>query len=358
MKKDSKSVLVAMAAISLAIAGCKKDDPQPTPATEVSQQDVIVGASNVNAATYGKLAADASGLYTAIQSFTANPTAAGLIECRNLWKEARSTWEQSEGFLYGPVASENIDPRIDTWPVNFVDLNAQINGTDAFTDSYIDGLEDALKGFHPIEFLLWGENGNKTFDQFNARQKEYLVALAKNLKTLTAQLAEQWNVNTANAYIKDFRSPGASNQYYSNSKAVYQEMVNAMAGICDEVASGKIGEPFVAQDPSLEESPYSQNSMLDFTNNMRSVQNVYLGKFSADGYGLEDLVKKYNLSLDNSIKAKINAAITALNNVTVPFGTAISTQQTQVQNAINAINDLKTVLENDLMNFVNQYVTN
>lgn len=361
MKKDSKSVIMVMAATALvAVTSCKKDNPQPTPApADVTQQDVINGlSSNVNAATYTQLATNTSDLYTAVQSFTANPTAAGLTECRNLWKAARSTWEQSEGFLYGPVASENIDPRIDTWPVNFVDLNAQINGSETFTDSYIDGLEDALKGFHPIEFLLWGEDGNKTFDQFTARQKEYLVALSKNLKSLTAQLADQWKTSTADAFIGKFTSPGSTNEYYTTSKAVYQEIVNAMAGICDEVAGGKIGEPFLAQDPSLEESPYSKNSITDFTNNMKSVQNVYLGKFNADGNGLEDLVKKNNLSLDNTIKAKMTAAIAALNNITDPFGTAITSQPTQVQNAINAINELKTVLENDLMNHVNQYITN
>ncbi len=360
MKKDSKSVIMIMAAAALVVvSSCKKDDPEPTPAAEVSQQDVINGlSSNVNAATYTQLSTNTSDLYTAVQSFVASPSATGLTECRNLWKAARSTWEQSEGFLYGPVASENIDPRIDTWPVNFVDLNAQIAGSDAFTDSYIDGLEDALKGFHPIEFLLWGENGTKTFDQFSAREKEYLVALSKNLRTLTGQLALQWNTSTPNAFITEFRTPGTANQYYTTSKAVYQEIVNAMAGICDEVGGGKIGEPFLAQDPTLEESPYSQNSLTDFTNNMKSVQNVYLGKFNSDGNGLEDLVKKYNLSLDNTIKAKMTAAIAALNNITDPFGTAITSQPTQVQNAIDAINELKAVLENDLMNFVNQYVTN
>lgn len=361
MRKNAQSVVTILAAASLTfVTACKKDPEDTKPVeTVVSQQDVINGLSaNVNAATYEQLATNSSDLYTAILSFIAAPSAQGLTACKDLWKTARSTWEQSEGFLYGPVASENIDPRIDTWPVNFVDLNAEIAGTHAFTDSYIDGLEDAMKGFHPIEFLLWGENGTKTFDQFTAREKEYLVALAKNLKALTTELAAEWNAANTSAFILDFKAPGASNPYYTTSKAVYQEIVNAMAGICDEVAAGKIGEPFLAQDPSLEESPYSKNSIVDFTNNMKSVQNVYLGKFNADGNGLEDLVKKYNLSLDTKIKTQITAAINALNNITDPFGTAITSQASLVQNAINAIETLKTTLEGELLPFVNQYVTN
>jgi uncharacterized iron-regulated protein len=132
-------------------------------------------------------------------------------------------------------------------------------------------------------------------------------------------------------------------------------MVNAMAGICDEVANGKIGEVYAAQDPSLEESPFSQNSITDFTNNIKGVQNVYLGKFSADGKGLEDVVRAYNLQLDSNIKLKLSTAIEALGKVTVPFGTAISTQKTQVQNAIEAIQALKTTLEDELLPFIQMH---
>lgn len=344
-------------ALTFNLQSCKKDEVETTP-TVVSNQDVINSiSSNINASTYLQLKTNTTDLYNASLIFAANPSSENLNICRDFWKAARSTWEQSEGFIYGPVATENIDPRIDTWPVNFVDLNAQIDGTNQFTETYVNNLEDALKGFHPIEYLLWGQNGTKTYDQFTARENEYLVALTKNLSKLTSDLYDQWNVSITDSYIYHFKSPSTSNPYYDNKRAVFQEIVNAMVGICDEVASGKIGEPFINANPSLEESPYAQNSLTDFRNNLKSVQNVYLGKFNADGVGLEDLVRKYNLSLDNTIKAKINTSLTALNNITDPFGTAIISQPTQVQNAINAIEDLKNTLESELLPFVNQYIT-
>lgn len=343
---------------SISIASCKKEEVKPNTSVEVTPQAVIQSiAQNVNSAIYADLAQISENLYGAVLVFSTNLTAENLENCRSLWKSARSTWEQSEGFIYGPVATENIDPRIDTWPVNFVDLNAQIAGSNEFTDTYVDNLEDALKGFHPIEFLLWGETGSKTVNQFTAREIEYLVALTKNLKVLTSELAVEWNVTQQNAYITHFVNPASSNVYYGTKKDVFLEIVNAMIGICEEVAAGKIGEPFINQDPSLEESPYSQNSMIDFTNNVRSVQNIYLGKFNTDGLGIEDLVRKYNLSMDNAIKAKINAAILAMNNITVPFGQAITDQPTQVQNAIAAMEELKGTLETQLLPFVNQYIT-
>jgi putative iron-regulated protein len=357
MKTSTKTMTVLAAVALVTFSSCKKDDKKPAAAEVVTTSAILADLSvNVNAATYTKLSATSAELYTQTVALSSNPSAFNLQMCQQLWKSARATWEQSEGFLYGPVATELIDPRIDTWPVDFNALEGQLASGNEFNETYINGLDDALKGFHPIEYLLFGENGDKTFDQFTTREKEYLGALAKNLRTLTAELAAAWELNGSGNFMDGFRMPGANNPYYETKIAVYEDIVNAMSGICDEVANGKIGEPFLANDPSLEESPYSSNSITDFTNNMRSVQNVYEGKFITDGKGLQDFVRIHNLSLHNTITAKINAAISSLNNITDPFGTAITSQPVQVGAAITAINDLKTTLEEQLLPFVQQYV--
>jgi putative iron-regulated protein len=64
------------------------------------------------------------------------------------------------------------------------------------------------------------------------------------------------------------------------------------------------------------------------------------------------------ISLDNTIKNKIAVAKNALGAITLPFGEAIVQQPTQVQNAINAINDLKATLESDLLPLIQQRITN
>jgi len=195
-------------------------------------------------------------------------------------------------------------------------------------------------------------NGNKTASQFTAREIEYMAALALNLKILTASLANSWNPAVNGNFHSEFITAGNGSTVYSTQRAAFEEIVNAMAGICNEVANGKMTDPFIQQDAALEESPFSFNSITDFTNNIRSVENVYLGKYSSDGKGLEDLVRQNNLSLDGAIKTKINSSIAALQNITVPFGQAIISQPTQVQNAIDAINDLKDEIESNLFPFV------
>jgi hypothetical protein len=52
------------------------------------------------------------------------------------------------------------------------------------------------------------------------------------------------------------------------------ELLTGMASIADEVANGKINDPFTAHDVTLEEPCFSANSIADFQDNIRSLQNV------------------------------------------------------------------------------------
>ncbi|MFZ6010996.1 MAG: imelysin family protein [Bacteroidota bacterium] len=355
MKSNTiKSLIAAIALFSF--FSCDDNDGG-SPINETLNSEIIAGFSSTLAESlYSDLAGKTSTLYDQVLALqTDGATQIELDACRTTWKQARQAWEQSEAFLFGPVSTENIDPRIDTWPVNFTDLEAQLSSSEEFTEAYIDNLEDALKGFHPIEYLIFGEDGTKSANDLSERDLEYLVGLALNLKTLTAELESSWDSSNSSSYYFTFQNAGNGSNVYTTQLLAFEELVNAMAGICDEVANGKIDEVYQAQDPSLEESPFSKNSIIDFTNNIKGVENVYLGKYSTDGKGLEDLVRAYNLQLDGEIKLKISAAITALGNVTDPFGQAISSQPVQVQNAVDAINDLKTILEEELLPFVQQH---
>lgn len=358
--KKIKFILIALITINLASCKkAKKEEEEITPTNpSIIKKDVLVDvASNVVYATYTDMANQANTLYNSLVTFSSTPTAGNLNTCKQSWKDIRSAWEQSEGFLFGPVSVDNIDPRIDTWPIDFARLDSVLSTSAVFTPTYIDNLEESLKGFHPIEYLLFGQAGNKTESQFTAREKDLLIALAENLKTLCNQVKSSWDPALNGNYTNEFTNAGSGSAIYQTQRAAYEEMIDAMAGICDEVANGKIDEPFTQQDPTKEESPFAKNSMTDFTNNIKSVQNIYLGKYIVDGKGLEDLIKANNLSMDGQIKTKISNALTALSNVTDPFGQAISTQQVQVQNCITSINDLKAYLENDVKPYV-QTLTN
>ncbi len=345
-----KRVSILALVIAIVFVACKKDsDNNPsTESPEVVKQSVINDlATNVIVATYDDMQTKAGQLAADIATFNTQSTDANLAACRQSWLAVRQAWERSEGFLFGPVATNNIDPRIDTWPVNYQSLDSVLFHNNTYTEAYIESLEDALRGFHPIEYLLFGKDGNKKVAAFNANEYAYMAALVQNLKKLCDQAAADWH----NGHKTDFTTPGGTS-VYGSQREVYEEVVNAMAGICDEVANGKIKEPYDQKDPSLEESPFALNSIKDFTDNIRSVENIYTGKYNVDGRGIEDFVKLYNLSLHNKISQHIQAAVNSLNNITLPFGQAITQQATQVENAMAAINTLKETLETELLPLV------
>ncbi len=315
-------------------------------------------SANVIVNTYNDLKDKSIIFYFSCKTFSLSPTVTNLNTCKQNWKDVRGAWEQSEGFLFGPVSIDNIDPRIDTWPVNFIRIDSVLNSSATYDSTYIASLEDGLKGFHPIEYLLFGNNGAKNETQFTTREKDLLISLSLNLNYLCSDLYSKWDINKPNSYHDYLSQAGnANNAIFPNLKSAYDQILDAMISICDEVPNGKIAEPFNTQNPALEESPFAKNSLVDFTNNIKSVQNVYLGAYAyTDGKGLEDIIKQGNLSMDGVIKQKLSAALTSLNNISIPFGLAISQQQTQIQNAITTINDLKTYLETTVKPYVQSLV--
>lgn len=345
--------------ILLSLIACKKESGGPSDTSPVAFAPEMVlsaFASNVAQDNYVELAQRSADLLVMVTTFSTSRTDADLDQCKQQWRDTRLSWEMSEALLFGPVATGNIDPRIDTWPVNFTDLEAQLNSSNEFSAGYITGLEDALKGFHPIEYLLFGLNGNKTASEFTAREREYLIALAVDLAQLTGTVSTSWDPSNNGNYSNAFTTAGSGSIEYPTQRAAFEELVNAMAGICDEVANGKMGDVLVAQDPLREESPFAKNSIVDFINNIRGVENVYLGRYTTDGVGLEDLVREHDLQLDNTIKQQLASSIAALGTITVPFGEAIIDQPVQVQQAIDAINALATTLDHELLQLVQQHV--
>lgn len=243
---------------SVMFVGCKKEaEPNENAVSVVSNQQILTDFSiNVAQATYNDLEVQAGVLLKATSALKVNSSQENLIECRKAWVRARLAWEQSEGFLFGPVATQNIDPRIDTWPVSFSNLESVLANNSVYDQEYINQLEDALKGFHPIEYLIYGLDGNKNSVDLTPRELDYLVALSSNLKNLTVDLASGWNVSQADNYTNAFNMAGNGSTIYGTTYSAYEELVNAMSGICEEVAGSKLHTPFILKDPMLEESPF------------------------------------------------------------------------------------------------------
>jgi len=344
----NKSISITLLLASmLFFVACDNDDPTP-PADYSAVLDNT--GENIILKTYESLATHAADLQTATQLLETAPTQANLDAARAAWIATRSPWEQSEGFLFGPVDQEGIDPSIDSWPVNVTDLNNVLASSSDLTVAFLAQQEGTLKGFHTIEFLLWGENGNKVVGEITAREFEYLAAASGALADDTQKLYDLWKPTGGN-FIANILNAGSGSQVYVSQKSALEEITNALVIIADEVGNGKINDPFVQQDLTYEESRFSANSKKDFADNIRSIRNIYTGVFGAFGNGnaLSDIIQENNAALDTDVLNQIDEAINAIEAIPGTFSEAVFANPTAVATSQQAVRDLQAILEEQVL---------
>ena len=190
----------------------------------------------------------------------------------------------------------------DSWPVNRIDLDAVLSSDNVLTEDFVANLDDTLKGFHTIEYLLYGVDSTKAASELTSREKEYLVAVSLNLATATRTLADGWWPGEESC-LAEFVNAGTTSTIYTSTTSALQKLLEGMGIIADEVGNGKIADPFDERNTELVESQFSYNSIMDVSDNIRGIENIYIGRYlDNDGPGLNDLVRWTNSELDQNIR--------------------------------------------------------
>ena len=276
-----------------------------------------------------------------------------LPAVQRAWRDARIPWERSEAFLFGPVDSDGHDPFLDTWPLNVTDLkNIIASNQDIAT---ID-LADDVQGFHALEYLLFQDKDGKTdpaaivagfTGNANERRRAYTRRVVEEFVSHTQALRDSWDPEGGN-FEAQLAMAGRGSMTYDDQKSAMQELVNGMIGIADELADAKMGAPLAAMSNTEEESRFSNNSRLDFADNIRSINNVYTGRFeqnmASGAMGVGAFVADQNPALDEEVRAAILKALAAILAIPEPFGESITSHPTAVQAAVDAATALSRSL--------------
>ena len=350
-------IITTLCFIGLAVAGCKKDNSNNNSNTSTQatlEQNVLTDFAGVLVnPDYQDIQAKALIMNNAIIAFNASSTDANLEAIRAAWKNTRAAWESCEGFLFGPVEDFSYDPTMDDWPVNKADLDAVLASDNALQVSDIDQLGTTLKGFHAIEYVIFGVGSTQKAANITARDKQYLASLGQSLYNTTTQLRNSWDPAQPNNFTNEVVKAGNGSTRYTTRQEVFLALVGSMADICNEVANEKMQTPLAAQDSTLDESQFSHNSVTDFKNNITGVLNAYKSQYNgASGHSLSELVASKNKSLDNTIQSQINIAIASFSSITTTYEKAIYSKQNQIKTVQAAINTLKATIEGDLATFI------
>lgn len=249
MKKIFKYALLFVAAgtMSTGFTSCgSSDDPEPSNQTLATEQAEAIKAltntyvKSVIYPTYTDLANQSQELYTLISAFNTKLQNGGTVTDTEVkaicdkYKEARKSYEESEAFLYGAASDFNIDPHIDTWPLDLPTLKGVLQNESAMNQFKTLGDNEAIAfarttfpndgqlGFHGIEFIFFRDGEPRAASVFNNDQAEtytfngvtyftasdnvtaknevvYAKVVAGDLRDKTFQLEVAWEGNDAAA---------------------------------------------------------------------------------------------------------------------------------------------------------------
>lgn len=286
------------------------------------------------------------------------------------WLKSRDYWEKSEAFLFGAAADYNIDPHIDSWPLDHNKLQTVLNLLKAGQNLEAADFGNGLLGFHSIEYMLFELSADGTTSSprttFAAEELVFLAAVADDLAQQCALLEQAWagevsaekaaileaaELEASRNYGEEMKNAGQAGSLYKTYQEAAEEIIDGCVTIADEVANTKMGAPYrgvngqADGDRNYIESPYSLNSIVDFVGNIISIENVYCGK-GVDGgthASISNYIEDVNLALDTKVKTLIAESKTAINAIPEPFAKSAGTPKTKT--AIDKVNELVTALE-------------
>ncbi len=274
-----------------------------------------------------------------------------MAEACNTFLQAREQWERSEAFLFGAAGDFGVDPHIDSWPLDESQFNtlmgnsamlALLNGENGDAVAG-ESLGNALLGFHGLEYILFRNGQPKSASEISDDEWTYVVAVAGDLRNRCFQLEVGWMGNEAptshiakldelemqytvaggnNSYGLNMKNAGQAGSTYVSRTAALIAIVQGCADIADEVGSSKIYSAYQGGDPTYIESPYSYMSIVDFHNNIVSIQNVYYGGVEEqrdESRSLHSYVKAIDASLDAQVAAAITTALEKIDAMPAPF---------------------------------------
>lgn len=379
MKKMKFMALALMAgALSLGFTSCRDDngdDGDKDNNGTVMKAIVDNYVDNIVEPTYKDLAENTQTLYDACQNLYKKRAAGTLTQADidaacQAFKNARRHWEQSEAFLYGAASDNEIDPHIDSWPLDHDQLEKALNNATVIAGIKSDnsakfiydnnGKFDSVLGFHGLEFVLFRNGANRTLAAFTAEKETeegltsvntldeaaFAAAVSGDLRNMTFLLEYGWLGDSANAshiaQIKNNASWVISGTRYAglssagiaygayvkgvaNGKGMFSTwhetlqniFIGGCSNICQEVYTQKLGQAYrvatgtgTSEDASdYIESPYSKRSFQDYQDNIYSIKNSLYGV-----RGTETVNTPANNSLMAFLKNKKYPQYDALNN--------------------------------------------
>jgi putative iron-regulated protein len=340
----TRNTMISMA-VSAVLAGCggSSDGGGSGEAiAELGQQAASTYAQIVYQA-YSDSLEMATALQTALAVFVAEPSNPTHEAVKTAWLAAREPYLQTEVFRFydGPIDNPTDGPEshINNWPLDEAHVDYTRDAADAgivnhreitideatLRDKNGEGGEENISvGFHAIEFLLWGQDdrdpsnelpGQRPFTDFvtdgsgsrenQDRRGEYLALLGDLLVSDLGLLVDAWRPDLPGNYGADFKG--------GSWEAALEKILTGMIVLSGFETGGERLQPALDNgDQEDEHSCFSDNTHRDMVQDVRGIQNVWLGEYQAvhsadsvSGTGVRDVVAAFDPALAAEITSQI-----------------------------------------------------
>lgn len=305
----------------------------------------------------------ARSLHQAVETFLARPDDETLEAARQAWIAARVPYQQTEAYRFGNPIVDEWEGRVNAWPldeglIDYVDagiygdtsdenafytanvianprlavgnriVEAAVIDADLLGELHeIDAIEaNVAKGYHAIEFLLWGQDtngtepgaGNRPASDYATqactnghcdRRAQYLRATTELLVRDLEEMAANWDEDGAarQAVVEQGAERGLAMAFKGLGSLSYGELAGERM---------KLG--LMLHDPEEEHDCFSDNTHWSHFHDALGIRNVYTGHYQrvdgsvVEGPSLSDLVAAADPSANEELLARLEATQRAM----------------------------------------------
>ncbi len=335
---------------ALVVAAACGDDASTLPANASA---AIEAYADVADASYADALAAAGSLSAAVDAFVAAPDATTFAAAKQAWRDARAPYLQTEPYRFygGPI--DDADPFLNSWPldeayIDYVDgmpTSGLVNDASfAITGDAIDGKnasEGETKisaGYHAVEFLLWGQDlvvgpggGARPYTDYltsggtaenQDRRAAFLAAAADRIVFHLGAVSAAWVEGDPANYRAELTSV--------DPREALRRIFTGLVIFSGNELGGERLVGIETGDPNDEHSCFSDETHVDFVEDQRGVQNVWLGRYVTragapiDGVGLDEVVAAVDPDLAAEITTAIEQSLALAEAIVPPFETEIT----------------------------------
>lgn len=367
--KKQNFILICIVAFMLLFDSCKpQKEDEITPENSFDKGGMLTNVgTNIITPAYAKLKIAMDSLQFCNIQFISNPSSNSLSALQSKFSIAYIAYQRCSSYEFGPAESQMIRANFNIFPCDTAQINTNIsNGS--YNLATADNID--AKGLPAIDFLLFYPNQNTTeiLKRFTtnvsaANAKTYLTNIINELKNKTDLVNSGWDSSAGN-YITTFKNNTGSDIGGSIGMLVnqlnydFELMKNAKIGI--PLGKKTLGTPM----PEKVEAFYSKKSLILITEQLKTIENIYLGRneLNVDGLGLDDYLVRVNAqhssgTLNDVIKASFTSAKAKLALIPDPLSQAVISNAAAVDGLYAELQQLVVLLKVDMPSALGVLIT-